>query len=91
MKLSLPIALSPSHHLLFTFYHISCDVAKVTKAKSSVKQPPPETVGEWVREGGVREGVREGGREGVREGGREGGSEGGREGGSEGGREGGRE
>ncbi|CAI8049924.1 Dedicator of cytokinesis protein 11 [Geodia barretti] len=44
VKLSLPIALSPSHHLLFTFYHISCDIAKTTKAKSSIRQPPPETI-----------------------------------------------
>ncbi|CAG9099870.1 unnamed protein product [Plutella xylostella] len=27
-KLRLPSTLSPAHHLLFTFYHISCDLAK---------------------------------------------------------------
>lgn len=28
IKIKLPINLQPSHHLLFTFYHISCDISK---------------------------------------------------------------
>ncbi|XP_018332779.1 dedicator of cytokinesis protein 9 [Agrilus planipennis] len=28
IKVKLPINLNPSHHLLFTFYHISCDISK---------------------------------------------------------------
>ncbi|RVE53287.1 hypothetical protein evm_002120 [Chilo suppressalis] len=31
-KIRLPATLTPQHHLLFTFYHISCDVAKKNDA-----------------------------------------------------------
>ena len=45
VKVKLPIELEPSHHLLFTFSHIACDIQKATKVKSSTKLPPVETVG----------------------------------------------
>jgi len=48
VKVKLPVQLHAGHHLLFTFYHISCDVQKA--AKSSKTLPPVETVGEvYVR------------------------------------------
>ena len=46
VKLKLPIRLNTSHHLLFTFYHVACDVAKGGKStKSSIKLPPVESAG----------------------------------------------
>ena len=47
VKIRLPLNLKRSHHLLFTFYHVSCDVQKSAKAsKASTKLPPVETPGE---------------------------------------------
>ena len=49
VKVRLPVNLKKTHHLLFTFYHISCDLHKSGKAsKASTKLPPVETPGEWV-------------------------------------------
>ena len=50
VKVKLPVELKPSHHLLFTFSHVACDVQKATKAKSSVKLPPVESVGTYVND-----------------------------------------
>ena len=43
--MKLPVELEPSHHLLFMFSHVACDVQKATKIKSSTKLPPVETIG----------------------------------------------
>ena len=48
VKVKLPVELEPSHHLLFTFSHIACDVQKATKVKSSAKLPPVETIGAYM-------------------------------------------
>ena len=49
VKVRLPVNLKKTHHLLFTFYHISCDLHKSGKAsKASTKLPPVETPGEWA-------------------------------------------
>lgn len=43
IKIKLPVKLLPTHHLLFTFFHISCDVQRGKSNKSSMKQSPLET------------------------------------------------
>ena len=44
--MKLPIQLHAGHHLLFTFYHISCDVQKAAKtSRTSTRLPPVETAG----------------------------------------------
>lgn len=40
VKMELPTPLSPKHHLLFTFLHVSCDLAK----KNGHEAAGPETV-----------------------------------------------
>ena len=45
VKVKLPVELKSSHHLLFTFSHIACDLPKATKVKSSTKLPPVESIG----------------------------------------------
>lgn len=40
VKIGLPLDLHDKHHLLFTFYHVSCDMVKATKRKDG----PVETV-----------------------------------------------
>ena len=53
VKVKLPVQLKRSHHLLFTFYHVSCDVQRAAKSsKASTKLPPVEAVGKSSKVGG---------------------------------------
>lgn len=51
MKVELPTQLHDKHHLLFSFYHVTCDINAKTNAK---RKEALETAGElaWWREGG---------------------------------------
>lgn len=47
IKIELPIHLHQKHHLLFTFYHVSCEI----KGKGTTKkQDTVETPGMWIPE-----------------------------------------
>ena len=44
VKIELPTPLNPKHHLLFTFLHVSCDLAKKNGGKVDQDTSGPETV-----------------------------------------------
>lgn len=45
IKIELPVHVHEKHHILFTFYHISCELGNKTTTK---KRDGVETLGEWV-------------------------------------------
>ena len=43
VKIQLPVQLHERHHVVFTFYHVSCDLSKDRMSKGSKKLPPTES------------------------------------------------
>ena len=43
VKIQLPVQLHERHHVVFTFYHVSCDLAKDRSSKGSKKTTPTES------------------------------------------------
>lgn len=39
LKLRLPLGIFPEHHLLFSFYHVSCNLGKKRDANASFETP----------------------------------------------------
>lgn len=51
VKIELPTQLHEKHHLLFSFYHVTCDINAKTNAK---RKEALETPGEMVGDLGAR-------------------------------------